>query len=160
MNALRKLPNVDMYLTGSNSAILSGDLATRLSGRYVTINMLPLSFKEYVSAYPFKNRTTEEKFSDYIHNGGFPYSMRMTISNEERENWDLGGIRMLNSGIWNTIIMKDLIERKKIREVERLNNKCPGLAVRGRLQINKELYNFLCIRQLKPLIGKTLFSHF
>ena len=122
VNALRKLPNVDLYLTGSNSAILSGELATRLSGRYVTINMLPLSFREYVSAYPFKNRTTEEQFNDYIRNGGFPYSMRMFVSNEEREQWDLGAIRMLNGGIWNTIVMKDLIERKKIREVERLNN--------------------------------------
>ena len=122
VNALRKLPNVDMYLTGSNSAILSGELATRLAGRYVTINMLPLSFKEYVSAYPFKSCTTEEKFNDYIRNGGFPYSMRMIITGDEKDNWDFGAIRMLNGGIWNTIIMKDLIERKKIREVERLNN--------------------------------------
>ena len=122
MNALRKLPNVDIYLTGSNSAILSGELATRLGGRYVTINMLPLSFKEYISAYPFKNRTTEEKFNDFIRNGGFPYSMRMHTADDSTLTWDINAIRMLNSGIWNTIIMKDLIERKKIREAERLNN--------------------------------------
>jgi predicted AAA+ superfamily ATPase len=116
VNAVRKLSNVDLYLTGSNSGILSGDLATRLSGRYVAINMLPLSFAEYVSAYPLKNRTTEEKFNDYIHNGGFPYSVRMTNG----DTWDRSSIRMLIGSIWNTIIVKDLISRQNIREVERL----------------------------------------
>jgi predicted AAA+ superfamily ATPase len=118
VNALRKLPNVDLYLTGSNSGILSGDLATRLSGRYVAINMLPLSFAEYLSAYPLPNRSVDQKFNDYIRNSGFPYSVRMTSGND----WDKASIKMFIDGIWNTIVVKDLTARLNIREIGRFEN--------------------------------------
>ena len=63
--------NTDVYITGSNAYFMSGELATLLSGRYVELKMLPLSFAEYVSAFP-DSRSKEELYRDYIYNGGFP----------------------------------------------------------------------------------------
>ena len=62
--------NVDIYITGSNAYLLSGELATLLSGRYVEIKMLPLSFKEYVST--FDDRNYQQLFLNYMKNGGMP----------------------------------------------------------------------------------------
>ena len=64
--------NVDVYITGSNAYLLSGELATLLSGRYVEIKMLPLSFKEYLSAFENKEKSRYEYFLDYMKNGGMP----------------------------------------------------------------------------------------
>ena len=66
--------NCDVYITGSNATLLSGELATLLSGRYVEIKMLPLSFKEYVSAMPDKTELSK-KYSSYISNSSFPYTL-------------------------------------------------------------------------------------
>ena len=63
--------NVDLYITGSNSYTLSGELATYLSGRYMAVHMLPLSFKEYMQANHFDNE--QLAYQAYISNGGFPY---------------------------------------------------------------------------------------
>lgn len=124
-NGLRILPNVDLYMTGSNSKILSGEFATLLSGRYITINIMPLSFKEYVSAYPLKNRTVEEKYNDYIHNGGLPYTMRLTAAINPLDSgngWDNTQIRMFVRGIYDTIVLKDIVERKGVKDVLRLQD--------------------------------------
>ena len=64
--------NVDVYITGSNAYLLSGELATLLSGRYIEIKMLPLSFKEYLSAFNEPNKSRYEYFLDYMKNGGLP----------------------------------------------------------------------------------------
>ena len=66
--------NCDVYITGSNAFLLSGELATLLSGRYIEIKMLPLSFKEYVSAFP-KEAGIDRLYADYIQNGAFPYTL-------------------------------------------------------------------------------------
>jgi len=66
-------PNVDVYITGSNAYMLSGELATLLSGRYVTIDMLPFSFKEYCEASSSAGKTKRENFNDYLRFGSFPY---------------------------------------------------------------------------------------
>ena len=64
--------NIDLYITGSNAYLLSGELATLLSGRYIEIKMLPLSFKEYLSAFPNKKESRDRIFLDYMRNGGMP----------------------------------------------------------------------------------------
>ena len=69
--------NCDVYITGSNAYLLSGELATLLSGRYVEIKMLPLSFKEYISIYP-EDSNLERLYADYIQNSAFPYAFAIT----------------------------------------------------------------------------------
>ncbi len=103
--------NVDLYITGSNAYLLSGELATLLSGRYVEIKMLPLSFKEYISARG--NSDLARKYRDYITNSSFPYTLELTGKNE---------IRMYLEGIYTSIVLKDIVSRKKISDVPMLEN--------------------------------------
>lgn len=98
--------NVDMYITGSNAFLLSGELATLLSGRYVEIKMLPLSFKEYVSAFP-NPQNTASLYVDYLQNSSFPGSLELARKKD---------IRLYLEGIYNTILMKDIATRKKITD--------------------------------------------
>jgi len=97
--------NVDLYLTGSNAHILSGELATLLSGRYIKIEMLPFSFEEYVLAKGTL-KSTDEMYLDYIENSSFPFA-----SNLEKEK---GQIKEYLTGIYDTVILKDVMSRKKI----------------------------------------------
>ena len=99
--------NVDIYITGSNSYLLSGELATLLSGRYVEIKMLPLSFSEYVQLQPI-GKSRDELFSEYMSVGGFPYIAAMDRIKEKTD--------MYLEGIYNTIIIKDIEERYNRRE--------------------------------------------
>ena len=96
--------NVDLYITGSNAFLLSGELATLLSGRYVEIKMLPLSFKEYVSAYP-NNTNIAALYMNYLQNSSFPGTLELTRKQD---------IRTYLEGIYNTILLKDIVIRKKI----------------------------------------------
>lgn len=98
--------NVDLYITGSNSYMLSGELATYLTGRYMQVHMLPLSFKEYLKYYGEDNEL--KKYDSYIQNGGFPYLLNL---NEDK---DL--IRNYLDGIYNTVLMKDVISRNNIKD--------------------------------------------
>ncbi len=107
--------NVDLYLTGSNARFQSGEWATMLSGRYVNIQMYPLSFAEYVSAYPF-NDTLETKYRRYLENSSFPYAMEL----RDEDKWQTAQIREYLSGIYSTIVLKDIVENKKIVDIERL----------------------------------------
>lgn len=101
--------NVDIYITGSNAYLLSGELSTLLSGRYVEIKMLPLSFKEFLDFYRFeKNETNEEKFQQYLKFGGMPAIHELNF-NERRVN------EMLE-GIYTTVIVKDILERNKVTD--------------------------------------------
>jgi predicted AAA+ superfamily ATPase len=110
--------NVDLYLTGSNSKMQSGEWATLLSGRYVEVHMFPLSFREYASAYP-KPAAIDEKFGDYLAYSSFPQMMQfMAGSSSEKELGILS--RQYLEGIFNTIILKDVSENKKIQEPGRL----------------------------------------
>ena len=108
--------NVDLYLTGSNSHIQSGQWATMLAGRYVEIHIFPLSFKEYVSAYPF-NDTRETMYRRYLENSSYPYTMTMHTENEK---WETDLIRDYLGGIFNTIVLKDVVDNKNIREPGKL----------------------------------------
>ena len=101
--------DVDIYITGSNAYLLSGELSTLLSGRYVEIKMLPLSFKEFLDFYRFeKNETNDEKFQFYLKFGGMPAIHELNF-NERRVN------EMLE-GIYTTVIVKDILDRNKVTD--------------------------------------------
>lgn len=107
INSIFLRDNVDIYITGSNSYMLSGELATFLAGRYMEIHVLPLSFKEYISYYG--ENDVQMKYSKYLENGGFPYLINLDDDKELIYNY-------LDS-IYTTVIMKDIISRKQIKEV-------------------------------------------
>ena len=102
--------NADVYITGSNAHLLSGDLATLLSGRYIEINMLPLSFAEYLE---LKGGNKREMFTGYYLGGAFPQAALIADD----------GIRSdYIRGIYNTVLLKDVVARKKIADVELLES--------------------------------------
>ena len=105
--------NVDLYLTGSNSSLLSSEIATLISGRYVEIKMLPFSFKEFVRA-----TNQSEHFSlayrQYIETSSFPYVLELLQTPQE--------INAYLEGIFNTILVKDIIDRKKIADTNVLKS--------------------------------------
>ena len=101
--------NVDVYITGSNAYLLSGELATLLSGRYVEIKMLPLSFKEYLSAFTDKTKSNYEYFLDYMRNGGMPGNI-LIIKDSPND------LDMYLEGIFTTVVYKDIITRNNITD--------------------------------------------
>lgn len=116
VNSLFLRDYLDIYITGSNSYMLSSELATYLTGRYIQIHVLPLSFKEYLSYY---GETDElKKYNDYITYGGFPYLINLD-NREEKFNY-------LDS-VYNTVIMKDVISKKKINDPLILDSICKFL---------------------------------
>ena len=100
--------HVDIYITGSNAYMLSGELSTLLSGRYVTIEVLPLSFAEYLSSVDDKYNL-EMTYRDYLKWGGFPYITQL--------NKNESSIRQYLEGIYNTILKKDIIIRNRISDI-------------------------------------------
>ena len=102
--------NVDIYLTGSNAKFLSSEIATVLSGRYIEINVLPLSFKEYISDENSKNKNINELFNDYLSYGGMPFVK--TLDNDKDEIY-----KYLES-VYNTVYTKDILKRVEIRNNE------------------------------------------
>ena len=106
--------NCDVYITGSNAYLLSGELATLLSGRYVQIDMLPFSFKEYYEATKESGKTKKELFNTYLKYGSFPYVSY--LENDEKV------IDQYIEGIYNTILLKDVATREKISDVTVLEN--------------------------------------
>ncbi len=101
--------NVDVYITGSNAYLLSGELATLLSGRYIEIKMLPLSFKEYLSAFNEPNKSRYEYFLDYMKNGGMPGNISILKDNPNDLDKYL-------EGIFSTIVYKDILARNNITD--------------------------------------------
>ena len=101
--------NVDVYITGSNAYLLSGELATLLSGRYIEIKMLPLSFKEYLNAFDNKEKSRYEYFLDYMKNGGMPGNISILKDNPS-------DLDMYLEGIFTTIVYKDIIARNNISD--------------------------------------------
>lgn len=98
--------NVDIYITGSNAYLLSTEFSTLLSGRYVEIRMLPLSFKEFLSFYSFSSDVTmDEKFERYLQFGGMPI-LKDYQFNETR-------ISQALEGIYSTVILHDILQRNK-----------------------------------------------
>ena len=107
--------NCDIYLTGSNAYFMSGELATVLSGRYVELKMLPLSFKEFVSSFAPENVdiSIQEKFNLYLDYGSFPFLARYNSFDSDAYNY----LR----DVYNTIILNDIVKRLKITDVNALD---------------------------------------
>ncbi|MBN7276462.1 AAA family ATPase [Lactobacillus acetotolerans] len=101
--------NVDLYITGSNAYFLSGEIATLLTGRYVQLNMLPLSFNEFVQWHRQNNKFTNDQdmFNQYL-KSSFPYTL-FTETDQER-------IEYLQ-GIYSTIVLTDIVTRLNIKDV-------------------------------------------
>ena len=120
VNSLFLKENVDIYITGSNAYMLSGEIATLLSGRYVEIKMLPFSFAEYAQ---FKRNLLKKEvaadetlYNEYVSVGGFPYVS--SISNDKNL------VRDYIRGIYSTIVLKDIIQRKKLSDSDVLEKVC------------------------------------
>lgn len=110
VDSLFIMENTDVYITGSNAHMLSGELATLLTGRYVEIQMLPLSFGEYLELTGGDRR---DAWNRYFVNGGFPYAAY--IEEEEIR-------RDYLQGIYHTVLLKDIVERKRIQDVALLES--------------------------------------
>lgn len=113
LDSLHLKANVDLYVTGSNAYMLSGEIATLISGRYVQIEMLPLSFKEYLEGIG-DNTDLSSKYVQYLENSSFPYALEL-VGNR-------AAIRDYLEGIYNTIVVKDIINRKRISDVMMLKS--------------------------------------
>lgn len=105
VDSLYVKPNIDIYITGSNAYMLSGDLATLLTGRYVEISMLPLSFSEYMQ---LSDKDKGSAFADYIKYGGLPFVATMDRTDDKVDTY--------LEGIYNTVIVKDIEDRQKRQE--------------------------------------------
>lgn len=93
--------NVDLYITGSNAFMLSGELATLLSSRYLEITVYPLSFKEFAQAKP--DQSLQESYQQYLLRGGFPFALQLPDDESYRDYID---------GVVNTVLVKDVLARK------------------------------------------------
>lgn len=120
INSLSLEYDVDIYVTGSNAYLLSSELATLISGRYVEIKMSPLSFKEYYNYYQNTQKSKEELFNNFLKYGGLP--QLLTLPQDEQT------ISAFLSSIYDTIILKDVLERNKLKNIDLL----------------KRVYAFLC----------------
>ena len=103
VDALYVHENCDVYVTGSNSQLLSGELATRLSGRYIEIHMHPLSFAEFASAHP--GMSLERLYPQYLTKSSFPYASMLEGAKD---------VQQYLSSIYDTVILKDIVGRRKI----------------------------------------------
>ncbi|MDR1123371.1 MAG: ATP-binding protein [Elusimicrobiota bacterium] len=119
VNSLRLKKNIDLYITGSNAYMFSQKLTTLLSGRYIEIKMLPLSFKEYMSAFPdLDENSYEKKFNDYLSYGSFPQIIDFY---KEDNKLDAHAWHNYLDSLYNTIIVKDIMARQGIQELSKLN---------------------------------------
>jgi len=106
--------DVDIYITGSNAYLLSTEFSTLLSGRYVEIRLLPLSYKEFLSFYAFEEgMTQEDKFQNYLQIGGMPILKQF--------DFNISRINETLEGIYSTVILRDVLERNNVSDQALLN---------------------------------------
>ena len=129
--------NVDIFITGSNAYLLSSELSTLLSGRYVEIKMQPLSFKEYIEFLDSdKEMNLPEKFNQYLEYGGLPTIVELL------DNPDTIGPFL--EGIYNTVLMKDVIERNGVRDAALLESILKFIAANiGSIVSTKKISDYL-----------------
>ena len=128
--------DIDIYITGSNAYLLSSELSTLLSGRYIEIKIYPLSFKEYLKFNDYDNSNLEDKFNEYLKYGGLP-AITLIKNNDELV------LSYLND-IYSTIVKKDIIDRNNIKDVALLENIIKYLATNiGSSVSAKKISDFL-----------------
>ena len=111
INSFRATLNVSIFITGSNSSLLSGELATHLAGRYIQIDMLPFSFQEYLTLKQEKTSSIniDDEFYNYLIWGGMPLVNNLDLEEEKL---------MYLKDLFNTVVLKDIVERNKIKDVQ------------------------------------------
>ena len=145
IDSLFLLDNVDIYVTGSNAYLLSGEIATLLTGRYIEIKLYPFSFKEYMQAMP-PHASLEEAYRRYIEQGSFPYVLQISQDREMVHEYLLG--------LYNTIVLKDVISRKKITDVMMLQSVVRFLADNiGNISVIKRISDTM------TSLGRKITSH-
>ena len=114
VNSLRVNSDADIYVTGSNAKMLSGEYATLLSGRYVEFSVYPFSFAEYCDARTLDSdpKSTNEYFAEYVKYGGLPFLAATTLNEEAKSQY----LR----DIYTSVVIKDIVKRNKIRDVDLL----------------------------------------
>lgn len=113
VNSLFTKKNIDLYITGSNAYLLSSELATLLTGRYIAINLQTYSFKEYISAFK-EEKNTDKLFRKYINESSFPEAVTLSQSDENLVNDYL-------QSIYDTVIIKDIAQRHNLRNLNNLH---------------------------------------
>lgn len=106
--------NCDVYITGSNAYFMSGELATLLSGRYVELKMLPLSFSEFCGALTETDLSMQQKFARYLEFSSFPYVTRLGLEQRDAKEYLMD--------IYHTVLLKDVVARLNISDVTSLEN--------------------------------------
>lgn len=106
--------NCDVYITGSNAYFMSGELATLLSGRYVELKMLPLSFSEFCGALTETGLSMQQKFARYLEFSSFPYVTRLGLEQRDAKEYLMD--------IYHTVLLKDVVARLNISDVTSLEN--------------------------------------
>ena len=145
IDSLFLLDDVDIYVTGSNAYLLSGEIATLLTGRYVEIKLFPFSFKEYLAAQP-DDMNLERAYRRYIEDGSFPYILQI---NHDREM-----VREYLLGLYNTIVLKDVVSRRKITDVMMLQSVVRFLADNiGNISVIKRISDTM------TSLGRKITSH-
>lgn len=114
INALFTKKNIDLYVTGSNAYLLSSEIATLLSGRYISINVQPYSFAEYLLAFN-DEKNTDRLFRKYINSSSFPEAVNLSMFNEDLVNDYL-------QSIYDTVVLKDIASRYKLRNLHQMQS--------------------------------------
>lgn len=112
MDALYVKKDIDLYITGSNAYLLSSELSTLLSGRYIAINLHPFSFAEYVAAFP-EERDSGRLFRRYMNGSCFPEAVTLSKAAPQQENTYL-------QSLYDTVVVKDIVQRNKLRKFDTL----------------------------------------
>lgn len=155
INSLRLNSKADIYITGSNAYLLSSQLATYLSGRYVEIKMQPLSFAEFLDFYEFEpNTSKEEKFNKYLKIGGMP---GLTMFNFDEQMID-----QALEGIFATVLTKDIIDRTKIKEPALLNKIIKFLAdnIGNNVSLNKIKNTLVSEKSVSPSMRPEIIDNY
>lgn len=149
VNSLQVDFDCDIYITGSNATLLSGELATHIGGRYVEFSIYPLSFKEIINNC---NISDEHKaFQDYLVWGGFPFLYSFNLDSDGKESY--------LSSIFDSIIMKDIVTRNNIRDVDLLKRLIVYMMENiGRLFSSQSVVKYLKSEQRK-LSNETLYNY-
>ena len=150
INSFRATLNVSIFITGSNSKILSGELSTHLAGRYINIKMMPFTFKEYLALQDSKNnkKSLDESFMEYVEWGGMPQIYNAETLTERK---------MYLRDLYNTVILKDIVERHSIKDVNLLNRVVQFMMenIGGVISANS-IVNFLKTEKIKVSVDTVL----